>query len=445
MKRILLPILLLPFVLLAQPRVISGPMLAGVELRDARVWTEVSSDAKSVSVRYGQSGKELTGVVSYVGQLGKTFNPITITLGSLEPNTTYDYIIYVNGKKTDRGGSFTTKELWQWRKPAPDFSFLTGSCSYFNEPPYDRPGRSYGQDSSIFEPMAKEKSAFMLWLGDAWYTREVDYYSEWGLWNRASRDRSLGVLQPFWKAMPHYGIWDDHDYGPNNSGKSYELKEASRQVFTSYFPNPSAGQNGQGIYTKLSYADADFFLTDDRWWRSEDRVRDSVNGQPNPDKRMLGSQQMEWLKEAILASNAVFKFVVMGSQVLNDVSLYDKWTDFPAERQEFLDFIRAYKINGVVFITGDRHHSEVIKMNRPGTYPLYDVTVSPLTSGTHKFDGPEANNPLRVFGLDQKNNYGRISISGLKGARKLTVDFLGTKGEKLGVWEVNETDLKTPR
>ena len=84
-------------------------------------------------------------------------------------------------------------------------------------------------------------------------------------------------------------------------------------------------------------------------------------------------------------------------------------------------------------------------MARPGTYTLYDVTVSPLTSGTHKFDGPEANNPLRVFELDQKNNYGRFTISGAKGARKLTVDFLGTKGEKLGSWEVNETDLKTPR
>jgi alkaline phosphatase D len=445
MKKHLLSFLLLPFVLLAQPRVISGPMLAGVELRDVRVWTEVTPDVKSVSIRYGLAGKEMKTEAKYYGALGKAFNPITITVGGLEPNTTYDYTIYLNGKKTDRSGSFTTKELWQWRKPAPDFSFLAGSCSYFNEASYDRPGRAYGQDSSIFTPMAQEKSAFMLWLGDAWYTREVDYYSEWGLWNRASRDRSLGVLQPLWKAMPHYGIWDDHDFGPNNSGKSYELKETSRQVFNAYFPNKSAGENGQGIYTKIQHNDADFFLTDDRWWRSDDRTKDSINGAPNPDKRMLGTQQMAWLKDALLASNGVFKFIVMGSQALNDVSPYDKWTDFQLERQELLDFIRFNKINGVLFISGDRHHSEVIKMARPGTYSLYDITVSPLTSGTHKFDGPEANNPLRVFGLDQKNNYGRFTIAGARGARKLTVDFLGTKGEKLGVWEISETDLKSPR
>jgi alkaline phosphatase D len=440
-----LVLLLFPLTIIAQPRVISGPMLAGVELRDVRVWTEVSSDVKSVAVRYSVSGQSTTTQIDYKGALGNAFNPITLTIGGLEPNTTYDYSIYVNGKKTDRGGSFKTKELWQWRKPAPDFSFLTGSCSYFNEPQYDRPGKPYGQDSSIFEPMAREKADFMLWLGDAWYTREVDYNSEWGLWNRASRDRSLAILQPFWKAMPHYGIWDDHDYGPNNSGKSYILKETSRDVFRAYFPNPSAGENGQGIYTVVSHHDVDLFLTDGRWWRSEDRERDSVNGQPNPNKRMLGVQQMEWLKNSLLYSNAPFKIIAMGSQVLNDVSPYDKWTDFPVERQELLDFIRAYKINGVLFMTGDRHHSEVIKMDRPGTYTLYDITVSPLTSGTHKFDGPEAKNPLRVFGLDQKNNYGRIRVSGPRGARKLAVDFLGTKGESLGTWQVGEVDLKTPR
>lgn len=443
--RKLLFLLLFPLTVFAQPRVISGPMLAGVELRDVRVWAEVSSDVKSVAVRYSVSGQSTTTQIDYKGALGNAFNPLTLTIGGLEPNTTYDYSIYVNGKKTDRGGSFTTKELWQWRKPAPDFSFLTGSCSYFNEPQYDRPGKPYGQDSSIFEPMAREKADFMLWLGDAWYTREVDYNSEWGLWNRASRDRSLAILQPFWKAMPHYGIWDDHDYGPNNSSKSYILKETSRDVFRAYFPNPSAGENGQGIYTVVSHHDVDLFLTDGRWWRSEDRERDSVNGQPNPNKRMLGVQQMEWLKNSLLYSNAPFKIIAMGSQVLNDVSPYDKWTDFPVERQELLDFIRAYKINGVLFMTGDRHHSEVIKMDRLGTYTLYDITVSPLTSGTHKFDGPEAKNPLRVFGLDQKNNYGRIRVSGPRGARKLAVDFLGTKGESLGSWQIGEADLKTPR
>ena len=419
-------------------------MLGPVELRDARVWVEVSPEVKSVALQYNKKGETKSKTIFYQGGLGKEFNPITFSFGGLDFNTTYQYKILLNGKITQYAGEFATKDLWQWRKPVPDFSFLTGSCSYFNEPVYDRPGTPYGKDSSIFETMAKERSAFMLWLGDAWYTREVDYYSEWGLWYRASHDRAIPVLQNFLKSMPQLATWDDHDYGPNDIGKNYILKETSRKIFNSYFCNPSSGENGEGIYTMTSWGDADIFLTDDRWWRSADRMKDSIDGKPNPEKRMLGKQQMEWLKNSLLYSNATFKIITVGSQVLNPVSPFDKWKDFPVEYQELMDFLKEYKINGVLFLTGDRHHSEIIKLERPGTYPLYDVTVSPLTSGTHTFGTAEKNNPDRVFGLDEKQSYGKFSFSGTRGNRKLTVEFLGVKGEKLGEWSIIEKELKAP-
>lgn len=419
-------------------------MLGPVELRDAKVWMEVSPEVKTVSLIVNKKGDSKTNkTILYKGELGNEFNPIQFTVGGLDFNTTYEYKISVNGKATGKGGNFTTKDLWQWRKDAPDFSFLTGSCAYFNQPVYDRPGPPYGGDSTIFETMAKEKSAFMLWLGDEWYTREVDYYSEWGLWYRASHERAIPVLQNFLKAMPQFAMWDDHDYGPNDIGKNYILKDVSRTVFTKYFCNPSAGENGQGIYTMNSWGDADIFMTDDRWWRSADDIKDSVNGKLNTDKKMLGTQQMEWLKNSLLYSGATFKIIAVGSQVLNPVSPFDKMRDF-AEYEELLDFIKEYKINGVVFLTGDRHHSEIIKIDRPGTYPLYDITVSPLTSGTHSFGDAEKNNPYRVLGIDKKQNYGKFSFTGKKGERKMMVEYFGIKGEKLGEWSVTEKQLKTP-
>ena len=430
---------------IAQPRIISGPMLGPVELRDAKVWVEVSPEVKSVSLLVNKKGEAKSArTILYKGELGNDFNPLSFTIGGLDINTTYQYKIGVNGKATLKGGEFTTKDLWQWRKQPPEFNFLTGSCAYFNQPEYDRPGKPYGGDSTIFETMAKEKSAFMLWLGDQWYTREVDYYSEWGMWYRPSHDRAMPVLQNFLKAMPQFAIWDDHDYGPNNYGKSFILKETSRTVFNKYFCNPSAGENGQGIYTINSWGDADVFMTDNRWWRSPDEMKDSVDAKPNPDKRMLGVQQMEWLKNSLLFSTATFKIIAVGSQVLNPLSPYETWWKFPVEYDEIMNFIKEYKINGVVFLTGDRHHTEIIKVNRPGTYPLYDITVSPLTSGTHSFGGPEKNNPYRILGIDEKQNYGKFSFSGMRGSRKLTVAFLGTKGEKLGEWSVTEKELKTP-
>lgn len=428
--------------LLAQ--IVSGPMLGQVELRDAKVWLEVAPTVKRVQLVYNKKGESAkTRTLAYKGELGNPFNPVQFTIGGLEPNTTYQYRFVLDGQHARQGGEFTTKDLWQWRKPAPDFSFIAGSCAYFNEPRFDRPGKPYGGDSSIFETMAREKAAFMLWLGDNWYTREVDYYSTWGLWYRAHHDRRMPVLQPLLKAMPHYATWDDHDYGPNDIGSNYILKEESKKVFDAYWANPSSGRQGQGIYTQLSYGDADLFLCDDRWWRSADAVPDSINGQPNRAKTFLGTEQMEWLKNSLLYSQATFKLIIIGSQVLNPASPYDKMRDFSAEYNELISFLAERKVNGVLFVTGDRHHSEIIKVERPGTYPLFDITVSPLTSGTHVFGAAEQNNPFRVIGVDQKQNYGRFSFSGPRGNRKLTVEFLGIKGEKLGEWSVSETTLKS--
>ena len=434
-------------------QMVSGPVLGPVELRTATILMEVKSFVKKVSIQYkavsldsiqlADPGNE-SGIVNYNGTLGKEFNPIKLLLGGLKMNTTYEYKILADGKELsfDYKTQFTTKDLWQWRKPVPDFSFLTGSCAYFNETVFDRPGKPYGGDPEIFKTMAGTPASFMLWLGDNWYYREVDYFDKWGLYYRPSRDRSLPSLQKFWASMSQYAIWDDHDYGPNDSDKTYPFKEETRQVFMDYWANPSYGQQGKGIYTKFSFADADFFLLDDRWFRSNDGLRDSIDGKPNPTKKMWGDEQMEWLKNSLRGSNAPFKFIVNGSQVLNPLSPYDCVRHYPVEYQELLNFIKDEKITGILFISGDRHTSEITKIEREGIYPLYDITASPLTSGSHKFSGREKQSPYRIYELAEKQNFSKISITGLKGKRKLVCNFIGVNGEDYGSWSIMEEELK---
>jgi alkaline phosphatase D len=424
---------------------VSGPWAGNIELRNAVIWLEVAPEVKTVAVQYNQVAvKAAAKLVTYKGALGNAFNPIKIELNGLNPNTTYNYSVLIDGKPTPMSFAtrFTTKELWQWRKPAPDFSFLAGSCAYFNEPIYDRPSRSYGGDSSIFETMANTPASFHIWLGDNWYTREVDFYSAWGLQYRASRDRSMPVLQKFMASMPQYAIWDDHDYGPNDQGKSYIFKDEARSVFMKYSLNPTYGQNGQGIYSQFGWNDVDFFLTDDRTWRSEQAIEDSTNGQWNGDKTYFGAAQMDWLKNALLFSKATFKIIATGSQVLNPATDFDCMCFYKKEYQELMDFLAHHNIKGVLFFTGDRHHSEVIKLERPGKYPLYDITNSPYTSGVGKVRGKEADNKWRIPGtLVEAQNFTKASVSGEKGNRTLKVEFLGLKGEKLAEWSVNEKEL----
>jgi alkaline phosphatase D len=97
----------------AQPRIISGPMLGPVELRDAKVWVEVSQEVKSAAIQYNKKGDAKNKTILYKGQLENDFNPIQFTIGGLDFNSTYQYKIWVNGKATNYGGEFTTKDLWQ--------------------------------------------------------------------------------------------------------------------------------------------------------------------------------------------------------------------------------------------------------------------------------------------------------------------------------------------
>ena len=429
----------------AQKKLISGPRADHIELRTAVIWLEVAPSVKNIAVLYREKGKGSSKTIGYKGELGKDFNPVKIPLNGLKINTAYAYSIILDGKLVSSAypQQFATKDLWQYRKPAPDFTFLAGSCAYFNEPEFDRPGTPYGSDTSIFETMANTNASFNLWLGDNWYTREVDYSSVWGMQYRASHDMRFSILQKLFSKMPQYAIWDDHDFGPNDEGKSFILKDESRKIFMNYWNNPSYGEDGKGIYTKISYSDVDIFLTDDRYFRSEDKIADSVNGKPNIEKTYFGKQQMEWLKNAITYSSATFKIIAVGSQVLNPYSEYECMRYYSAEYYELLNFLETQKIPGILFFSGDRHHSEVIKLDRKDIYPLYDVTVSPLTSGVSKVRGAELNNPARMSGtLVEAQNFGKINVSGNKNERVLSIEFIGLKGNKLGGWQVNENELK---
>src|SRR5688572_18282485 len=83
-------------------QIVSGPMLGQVELRDARIWLEVTPAVKSVSLEYRKQGSSAKKQVSYRGELGKDFNPIQFHVGGLDFNTTYEYGFFIDGKPAAR-------------------------------------------------------------------------------------------------------------------------------------------------------------------------------------------------------------------------------------------------------------------------------------------------------------------------------------------------------
>ncbi len=345
----------------------------------------------------------------------------------LLPGTTYGYRPVVNGAVVDVGQplTFSTQPMWKFRTDPPAFTVAMGSCTYINEPAYDRPGKPYGDGYGIFNAIADQKPDLMVWLGDNVYTREPDWGSRTGFLHRYTHTRSNPDMQRLLRSTAHCAIWDDHDFGPNDGDASFVNAPLAREMFDLFWPNPTNGVPGvAGPTTAFSHADVDFFLMDDRTFRIPAKLK---TGQP----QLLGAAQLDWLIRALKYSDATFKLVAIGTQVLNTGDVFENYATIPAERTELLRRIEEEGIKGVVFITGDRHFTELSELKLKDGRSVYDLTVSPLTSGPYE---PKETNTLRVDGtLVTERNFATLSFAGAKGSRTMTMRvFDGTGAQR---WE----------
>jgi alkaline phosphatase D len=349
-----------------------------------------------------------------------------VVLGGLEPGTTYAYRIIGSAEPTDPGPfHFTTQPLWKYRTDPPPFTVALGSCAYVNEPAYDRPGKAYGGDYGIFDAIADKDPDLMLWLGDNIYLREPDWGSRSGYLHRYTHVRSTPQLQRLLHSTKHYAIWDDHDFGPNDPNGSWVHSPIARETFDLFWPNPTNGVPGvEGVTTAFSHVDVDFFLMDDRTFRTPADLSTAPTS-------LLGDAQIDWLIQALKYSDAPFKLVAVGSQVLNTAAVFENYANFPAERNELLRRIEAEGIRGVVFVTGDRHHTSLSTLALPDGRRIHDLTVSPLTAGVH---GPVEKNELLVEGtVVAQHNFATASFDGAKGSRTMVIRVFDADGGLL--WE----------
>ncbi|RMF47393.1 MAG: hypothetical protein D6750_09155, partial [Bacteroidetes bacterium] len=153
--------------------------------------------------------------------------------------------------------------------------------------------------------------------------------------------------------------------------------------------------------------------------------------------------QLEWLIEALKSSKATFKFVCTGSQILNPTTGYENFINFPEERDELLRLIEAEGIPGVIFLTGDRHFSEVSVIRLRNGQRVYDITASPLTASPFTDAPRREENPYRLEGtLTPQRNFLLLHLSGPEKARTLTITAYNSQGQKLWEKSLSAQDLQ---
>ncbi len=277
-------------------------------------------------------------------------------LSGLQPETTYFYAI-------ETGAPFPWRsETWSFRTPpAPDQRRTFRVAVFTDASSVDLPARAY-------RSAAADEPDLVLQIGDLDHRNPAELRASPSIdsWRRMHRQhlgdwqggRALTTwLTPF---VPFYHIWDDHDYGANNSDRTAPWKGLALQAFREYFPlPPTLPDPDHGLWYSFRYAQAEFFVLD---LRSQ---RDPNNDPDGPGKSMLNGEELPngqnvWLKQSLLASTARWKFLISSSCWNPRGKQVDSWALFQHEQQALLAFLRRNRIQGVIVISGDIHSGGAI-------------------------------------------------------------------------------------
>ncbi|MEX2170697.1 MAG: alkaline phosphatase D family protein [Pirellulales bacterium] len=362
-------------------RKIVGPLVGHVTDTTASIWayagprtTPMVLELAAVSSQNNEVDITTQGQRLEVVPDPQRHHAIQFQIGKLQPATSYVFTVRLaDDPAAVEAGKFTTA-------PAGKSTFRLAISSCFGGQYRRQDGRTTerrGYRSDSWKLLVAERPDLQLIIGDIVYADSTDYNH---LWDSHTLERVNN--RPFVEAirsMPTYAVWDDHDYGPNNSDGTEQNKAQSLKAFMEVFANPSYGTDDTpGIFTRFSWGGVDFFLLDGRYHRSPDVAPD------DPQKRMLGDGQFQWLVEQLKSSDAPFKLLVCGSTW--QASRDDGWRVYRFARERLWQAIVENRISGVVFVSGDVHRSDVI-LHPPevlGGYLFPEIISSGLGShGKH--------------------------------------------------------------
>lgn len=369
---------------IALPEISAGPLVGHVTESTAGLWMYAPVESK-VTVRYwpeSEEGEAKEGALkAYENPIAEgDGHPVRVTLDGLMANRAYRYVISVDGASDPTWqGSFSTAP--QEGSPG-KFRVAVTSCM------------KVGQPQASWYLLLAQRPDLHLTLGDTHYADTTVPAVQLDHHVRYRREPYHAAVL---RQVPTYSIWDDHDYGPNNSDGTAEGKENSLHGWTQCWMNPGAGTDEiRGAFYRFTRGEVEFFAVDGRYHRSPDKAPDDEH------KRMLGDGQFKWLVESLANSKAKFKVVFSGS-TLQD-SKGDGWRIYTFARQRLIDTLREKRISGVVYLSGDMHYSRVWEhpeSERLG-YPLVEVISSGIANSktrsfaTIDFDTEQADPSMRV-------------------------------------------------
>ncbi|OQR99610.1 mitogen-activated protein kinase kinase [Thraustotheca clavata] len=250
-------------------------------------------------------------------------------------------------------------------------------------------------DPKVFGTIAQHEPLFFVHMGDLHYdnlvVNDVNVF-------RASYERMFA--SPAGQAMlgmdlPMAYMWDDHDYGPDNSDSTAPGREASLQAYREYVPHYplqdkylltinsilTIGRPGATnpedlpIQQAFTVGRVRFILTDLRSQRTPNEAENI------PSKTVLGPKQKAWFKNELLHASGKDSGIGLIVWVNTMPWLDDerKWGHFKHEQTELVEFIKENNLNTkvpIIIASGDAHMLAADDGTySPGNLPIFHAAA----------------------------------------------------------------------
>jgi alkaline phosphatase D len=247
---------------------------------------------------------------------------------------------------------------------------------------YSGDSADYLQPFTLLTTVRQDEPDFFIYLGD---TVIADPPEEEGIPHATTlseyrqlykNNREDEHLRDLMAATSTYAIWDDHEVVNDFDSETVDpdMLAAGLQAFLEYMPIRQSPDDPNRMYRSFRWGkDVELFILDERQYRSAEFFCYDEEGEEeqfptlmgddacqeglwDPSRTILGSEQKAWLKQALLNSDAKFKFIINEVPMTELHALpYDRWQGYPAEREELLSFINDNGIRNVLFLTTDLH------------------------------------------------------------------------------------------
>ncbi len=261
-------------------------------------------------------------------------------------------------------------------------------------------------DSGIWQDMIEKDPDVIFFIGDSVYADRLRGREERNtadpdqLWLRFSESRLTLDIYQSKKLKPIIAVWDDHDFGRNDIGKSYPYVKESQKNFLSFFSQEEEGcsllKRGPGVGSAFKFRDQLFLLLDGRSFRETNSSNDRY--------AHWGEEQEAWALNQIDQHNG-FVWIMTGTQIFPSMIFKESVSKQHPNHLKGLTEELKRRGTKVAFASGDVHFSEISQIEeRIMGYQTFEFTSSSIHSTT--FPGvPELIPNKRRIESTGKRNY----------------------------------------